>query len=816
MDKLRPAKIWFDSLGWKPQEFQLQCWNAYLEGKSGLLNAPTGSGKTYGLLIPVLLEELALKKKQKGLKLIWISPIRALTKEIQLAANRAIQGLGLDWTCGVRTGDTSSREKAEQRKNMPDILITTPESLHLLLTRKDASLIFKNLRALVVDEWHELLGSKRGVQVELASSRIKHLSDQLRIWGISATIGNLIEAKQVLLGNWFQKAEYPTIRANIHKETEIISLLPDEIETFPWAGHLGIRMLDKVIPLIENSRSTLLFTNTRSFAEIWYQKILDAAPHMAGLIALHHGSISQELRQWVEEQLHLGALKAVVCTSSLDLGVDFRPVETIVQVGSPKGVSRFLQRAGRSGHRPGELSRIYFVPTHSLELLEGVALRKAAQQNKIEDRIPYYRSFDVLIQYLVTLAVGEGFRADETFREIQSTFCFQDIRREEFNWCLDFIVHGGQSLQAYNEFYRVENQDGLYKVTSRRIAMQQRLSIGTIVSDQMLSVKYMNGKRVGSIEEWFVSRLKPGDVFWLAGKNLEVVQFHYMDVVVKPATSGKKGLVPSWMGGRMPLSSNLATLLRQEIHKIQNKNPEPELEKLRPLFAKQEEISSLPHAGCFLIEKYQSREGFHVFAYPFEGRFVNEGIAALLAYRLSLIQPFTFSIAINDYGFELLSDQHIPIEMALDSDMFTSDHLEEDLIKSLNATEMARRKFRDIARISGLVFQGYPGQQVRQKHLQSISQLFFDVFMQYEPENLLLRQSFDEVMDFELDQVRLRKALKRIGKLPVELRELEKPSPFAFPILVDRLSREKYSNESMEDRVKKLLRQMNELSDASH
>ncbi len=803
---MKEVEAWFHKNSWHAQDFQKDAWKSYAAGESGLVNAPTGSGKTYSLLLPALMESKG--KIISGLQLIWISPIRALTKEIELSANRAIKALNVNWTVGVRTGDTSQKERAAQKMSMPNLLITTPESLHLLLAQKQYPKVFKELKTVVVDEWHELLGSKRGVQVELGISRLQGLNSGLRIWGISATIGNLIEAKEVLLGYGPASKKSRIIRANTTKDVEIHTLIPEEIETFPWAGHLGIRMLQQVIPILEKSQSTLIFTNTRSFAEVWYQKLLEAAPHFAGQIAMHHGSVSQELRSWVEDQLHSGYLKIVVCTSSLDLGVDFRPVETIIQIGSPKGVGRFLQRAGRSGHRPGVASHIHFVPTHSLEILEGAALREAIKRGYIEERIPYYRSFDVLTQYLMTLAVSDGFEPELVFQEITQTFSYQSVDKQEFSSLLDFLVHGGKSLNAYDDFHRVVIEDGIYKVTSRRLAMLHRMSIGTIVSDQMLQVKYRSGKRIGQVEEWFISQLKIGAVFWLAGKNLELIQVQGMEAIVAPAKS-IKGQVPSWMGGRMSFSANLSEMLRLKMTEMGDEPKEEELKSLIPLFAKQKALSKVPHALQLLIEKVESKEGCHLFVYPFEGRFVNQAIASLLAYRLSLLRPVSFSIAMNDYGFELLSDQDIPIEIALDSAIFTTDYLREDLLKSLNSTEMARRKFRDIARISGLVFQGYPGKPVKQRHLQSNAQLFFDVFSEHEPENLLLRQSYDEVMDFELEEVRLRKALERIAKQDILLEMPKQFTPFGFPILVDRL-REKFTTETLQDRIQKMLVQLQE------
>ncbi len=804
---LAPALNWFRERGWTPFDFQLNAWQAYLKGHQGLVNAPTGSGKTYSLLVPMLLEYLRdtpHKPKGNGLQAIWITPIRALSKEIEIAAKRALEGLDIPWRVGVRSGDTTAAQRARQKEKPPELLITTPESLHLLLATKGYEAYFKNCKVIVADEWHELMGSKRGVQMELALSRLKSIAPQLKVWGISATIGNMNQAVEVLLGADYRSKKVSVIRAQIRKEVEIVSVLPDTVERMPWAGHLGIQLLDKVVPIIKSSTSTLIFTNTRSFAEVWYQKMLDADPELSGQMAMHHGSISQQIRHWVEEQLHEARLKAVVCTSSLDLGVDFRPVEKVVQVGSPKGVARFMQRAGRSGHQPGAVSKIYFIPTHSLELTEAAALREAMQRGIVEERIPYVRSFDVLIQYLVTLAVSDGFRPEEILKEVRGTFCFASITDEEWWWVLNFVTTGGASLTAYDEFRKVVVEDGLYKVESRAIALKHRLSIGTIVGDTSIMVKYVSGKYLGSIEEYFISQLNPGDVFWFAGRNLELVRIRDMEAQVRK-TKRKSGRVPSWQGGRMPLSSQLSEMMRAKIDEAaRGVEHDPELKFIRPLLNLQRDRSLLPRKDEFLVEYLKTNEGYHVLMYPFEGRFVNEGMAALVAYRISRIQPITFSIAMNDYGFELLSDQEIPIYEAIETDVLGIENLLTDIQASINATEMARRKFRDIAAIAGLVFKGYPGKPVKDRHIQSSSQLFFEVFHQYESGNLLLRQAFEEVMDFQLEEVRLRKALERIATQKIVVKEPEKPSPFAFPIMVDRM-REKLTSERLEDRVRRMM-----------
>jgi len=812
---IKLAESWFEGQGWKPFAFQKQTWKAYLQGKHGLLNAPTGSGKTYALWIPVVLEYIKNNpdyktKHKKGLKAIWITPLRALSVEIEQAATRFSEEMGTQLTVGKRTGDTSQKDRAAQKKIMPDLLITTPESLQLLLSSKDYDKTFENLQAIIVDEWHELLGTKRGVQVELGLSRLKTISKNLKIWGISATIGNLQEAREVLLGpgsEAFKNSEL--IRAKLDKKITVRSIIPEKMEKFPWRGHLGMHLIDEVVPIIRNSKTTLIFTNTRSQCELWFQKLMHKYPEFAGEVAMHHGSINKETRLWVEQAIRDERLKAVVCTSSLDLGVDFAPVETIIQIGGPKGVARFIQRAGRSGHQPGKESVIYFLPTHAIELIEASALQKAVKKTVVEDRIPYLLSFDVLVQYLTSLAVSNGFFPKDIYPEIKSTFCFEGITEEQWTWILNFITKGSQSLQAYDEYKKVEiEEDGKFKVNDRGIAMRHRLQIGTIVSDAMLSVKFISGGYLGTIEEWFISKLSPGDAFTFAGKNLELSKINGMQVLVR-ASKKKNSKVPSWMGGRMGFSAQMSQLLREEMYEARESakiggGKSRELTALQPIFERQQRESIIPNKDEFLIETFKTREGYHAIFYPFEGRFVHEALSSLLAYRISLLSPISFTLAFNDYGFELLSDQEIDMQQVLDNDLFSPAYLMDDLNNSLNATEMARRKFRDIAVISGMVFTGFPNKIIKTKHLQANSQLLFSVFRDYEPENLLFLQAFRETFEHQLEEGRLRLALERISTQEIIWKACEKPTPFSFPIITDRL-REKLSSEKLEDRIRRML-----------
>jgi ATP-dependent Lhr-like helicase len=824
---------WYKQKTWKQFSFQKEMEEAYLAGFSGLLNAPTGSGKTFALFLPFLADFINkhpdnyTTKTNNGLLMLWITPLRALTNDIRKAMQETCDEIGLPWRIMTRTGDTSAAEKAALKKKLPEVLLTTPESLHLMLAQKEYPKVFAGLQVLVCDEWHELLGTKRGVQVELGLSKLKALSakqkaeenqsgnhspltihhPQLRVWGISATIGNLEQAAEVLLGNDFPPEQIRMVRANISKKLVIESVIPENIENYSWAGHIGVKLLPQVMKIVAKSKTTLIFTNTRSQAEIWYHAIIDNYPEYAGIMAMHHGSLDNELRNWVEQALHAEALKVVVCTSSLDLGVDFRPVDTVVQVGSPKGVARFMQRAGRSGHHPGAISKAYFVPTHSLELLEGAALKQAIKNGVFESRDPMLLTMDVLIQYMVTLAVSEGFRAEELYREVKSTFAFADLRRDEFNQLLDFITNGGKTLAQYDEFLKVEVENGLFKVNNRRVAMRHRLSIGTITSELSIRVKWLSGGSLGTLEEGFISKLKPGNTFWFAGRSLEFIKVKEMTAYVKKSTK-TKGLIPSWAGGRMPLSSQLSAVFRDKLDEVAHGVEEDiEVKSLKPLFDLQSKLSHLPQSHEFLIESFKSREGHHLLFYPFEGRLVHEGMASLLAFRISKIKPASFSIAMNDYGFELLTDEDIPIEQALeDAEFFSINNLIEDIQNSLNANEMARRRFRDIAHIGGLVFTGYPGQPMKNKHLQASTSLLFEVFNEYEPDNLLVRQAYNEALAFQLEEFRLRAALQRIQTQSIVLKTIERPTPFAFPIMVDSLGREKLTTETMEERIAKMAR----------
>jgi ATP-dependent Lhr-like helicase len=813
------AQRWFASRGWKPFAFQKEVWGSVADGESGLLHASTGAGKTYSVwfgalnrfarTVPATTNDKPRKRKPAPapLQVLWITPMRALAADTARALEAPLKDLDIAWSVGLRTGDTSSSERARQGRRLPSALITTPESLTLLLTRADAQATFSTLKMVVVDEWHELIGNKRGVQLQLALARLRQWNPALIVWGLSATLGNQAHAQQVLLGDGGT-----AVQGKVVKELIVDTLIPQSIERFPWAGHMGLKMLPQVLAEVDSSASCLLFTNTRAQSEIWYQALLEARPDWAGLIALHHGSLSREVRDWVERALKEGHLKAVVCTSSLDLGVDFLPVERVLQIGSAKGVARLMQRAGRSGHAPGRPSRVTLVPTHSLELVEAAAARDAVAARQVEPRESPHKPLDVLVQHLVSMALGGGFLPDELLAEIRTAWAYRDLTDEEWQWALAFVRHGGLSLTAYPDYRRVEpDEHGVWRVPDARLARRHRMSVGTIVSDASINVKYWSkgggGGSLGSVEEGFIARLKPGDGFLFSGRLLELVRVENMTAYVKRATV-KKAAVPRWNGGRMPLSSELADAVVEKFDAASHGNYDsPEMHTVSPLLEVQREWSGLPRKDTLLAEVLKSREGWHLFLYPFAGRHVHLGLASLLAWRLSRDNPLTFSIAVNDYGFELLSATEVDWSQRLNTQLFTQEHLLADIIASLNAGELALRRFREIARIAGLVFSGYPGAPKSNRQLQASSGLFFEVFKQYDASNLLLTQAEEEVLRQELDVNRLEQTLQRINSRTLDLHLIKRPTPMAFPLLVERM-RESLSTEKLSDRIARMVRDL--------
>lgn len=741
-------------------------------------------------------------KQPPPLKVLWITPLRALASDTENSLRAPILALKLPWRLESRTGDSKASLKARQLKRLPTAMVTTPESLSLMLTHQALLEQFAELEAVIVDEWHELLGTKRGVQTELALARLRKLNPALRVWGVSATLGNLEQALRSLVGTR-PINEACIVEGYTKKRLKIESIIPGKMDRFPWSGHIGTKMVPQVSELIEKAKSVLIFANTRSQTEIWYHQLLMHRPEWAGQIAIHHGSLDSSVRQWVENSLRDKLLRAVVCTSSLDLGVDFSAVDLVVQIGSPKGSARLLQRAGRSGHQPDAESHLAFVPSNAIELIELAAAKDAIKQGLLESRPPFDKPLDVLAQHVVTIAIGGGFQSNDLLDEVRSTFAYHSLNENEWQWVLDFVVRGGSSLTAYPEFHRVTIVDDRYTVADRRTITMHRMNIGTIVADASMQVKFQKGKSLGNAEESFLSKLKVGDRFLFAGRLVSMLRIRDNIAYVKLA-KGQPDTVPRWMGGRMPLSSELSSALRCKIAQAsQGQLIGREMQSLRGLIELQQRWSILPKDDELLIERIKTRDGFQVFVFPFEGRLVHEGLAALIAFRISRLQKTTFSLACNDHGFVLQSPHEVDIAAAIERGIFKTDNLVDDIFHCVNSTEMAKRQFRQIARVAGLIQPGFPGQRKTASHLQASSNLFFDVFSEYDPGNLLLLQSRREVLQFQLEADRMINALNRIIGSRIVVQAPARITPLSFSLWVDRL-RERVSSETLGERIARM------------
>ncbi|CUI82843.1 ligase-associated DNA damage response DEXH box helicase [Achromobacter xylosoxidans] len=800
-----PLAAWFAARGWKPAPFQRETWRRYLDGESGLLHTPTGSGKTLAAFGGPLLEALAGDAPMapgEGPRVLWVTPLRALAADTTRALTQTAADMGLAWTVALRTGDASARDKRLARQGKAQALVITPESLALLLSYADASSRFRALRCIVVDEWHELLGNKRGVLLQLCLARLRRLSPGVRTWGLSATLGNLDEARAVLLPHAPGSALVAGARP---RRMQISTLLPERSRALPWAGHLGLSQLERVFRRLFDVRATLLFTNTRAQAELWHRALESIWPEAPATLALHHGSLDPKLRAAVEQGLRDGTVRCVVATSSLDLGVDFPAVDQVLQIGSPKGVARLLQRAGRARHRPGESGNVVCVPAQALELIEYAAARQAIARGEIESRPPPVGSLDVLAQHAVTLALGGGFEADELHREVRGTHAYAALDGATWRAVLDFIVQGGRALAKYPDYQRVvRDDDGRYRVRDRRVAFRHRLSIGTITADGAVAVKYLRGGSLGSVEEGFLARLRRGDRFQFAGRTLELVRLEGMVAYVRRAKGGD-GPVATWQGGRMPLSTQLAS----EVESLySHPGPHPEMRAVEPLLRIQAQASALPDRGRLVAERIGSRRGMHLFLFPFAGRAVHEGIAAMIALRWGRRQANTISYTVNDYGLMLTLAEPAALDDALLRQLLSPDNMADDLRDGVNLGEMARRQFREIARVAGLLTPSLPGQAARSlRQVQASSGLLYDVLRRYDPDHLLLAQAEREVFELQLEAPRLLAALHDCQRRELLLREPRALTPLSFPLWTESM-RGQLSTETWQARVRRAAAQL--------
>ncbi|WP_350000185.1 ligase-associated DNA damage response DEXH box helicase [Stenotrophomonas lacuserhaii] len=808
-EALKRLQGFFAERGWRPLPFQRTMWRHYLAGQSGLLHTPTGSGKTLamfgGPLLQALVDPLpapARRSAVRPLQVLWVTPLRALATDTARALQAPLKAIGLDWQVGLRSGDASSRDKRLAREGRLDVLVTTPESLALLLSYPDTLARMRQLRCVVVDEWHELLGSKRGVLLQLNLALLRDTAPAMQLWGLSATLGNLPQAREVLLPD---RPDAVTVEGARPRPVRVRSLLPEPGERFPWAGHLGLGQLPRVLQALMGARSSLLFTNTRAQAELWHQALAAVWPEDSATLALHHGSLDPALRQQVEDGLRAGALRCVVATSSLDLGVDFPEVEQVLQLGSPKGVARLRQRAGRARHRPGASGEILCVPSHALELAEYAAARRALAAGVVEARRPLRLSLDVLAQHCISRALAGGFEAGALLAQVRRTHAFAQLSDAQWQDVLLFIVQGGRALAQYPDFHKaVQDEDGIYRVHDRRQALRHRLSIGTISSDGSVRVQFLRGGSLGAVEEQFAGRLRRGDRFQFAGRLLELVQLKDMTAYVRVARGGE-GVVPRWQGGQLALSPSLGRELEAVLG---GADDSPESRWLAPLLALQDTLSARPAPGHLLVEDVRRREGQFLFVYPFAGRHVHEALAALLALRCTRLQRNSIGYAVNDHGLVLAPALPVELDATQWAGLLDPGALLDDLRAAVNLGELARRQFRGIARVSGLLVPSLPGGMPRSlRQLQASAGLLYDVLREHDPEHMLLQLAEREVLHDSLDVDGLREALQRMLGRALSLQAPRSLTPLGFPLWAERL-RGQLSNEDWRTRVLRAAQQL--------
>ncbi|MFM8734673.1 MAG: ligase-associated DNA damage response DEXH box helicase [Pirellulales bacterium] len=779
---------WFAERGWEPFPFQEEVWRACSAGTSGVLHAPTGTGKTLAAWLGAIARSTAIDAEagepRPGLRVVWVTPLRALAADTVRALEAPVarpRPVARGWSVGLRTGDSSAADRRRLRAAWPTALVTTPESLSILLSLDDAHEIFPSLDTVIVDEWHELLSTKRGVQTELALERLRSLRPGLASWGLSATLANLDDAVEALVGPT-RVAEARLVSAAIPRRLEIETLIPEPMERFPWAGHMGMRLLPQVVAAIDRAATTLVFTNTRSQAERWFDAIAAARPDWKKAMALHHGSVDRDLRTKAEAGLRKGGMKCVVATSSLDLGVDFGPVEQVLQIGSPKGIARLLQRAGRSGHAPGATGRLACVPTHALELIECAAARGAVAEGAVEARRPLTLALDCLAQHVVTVACSGGFRETDLLAEVRRTRAFADLDEASWRWAIDFAARGGPALAAYPDYAKIVERFGRWYVASKAIARRHRMGIGTIAGDATVEVKWLRGGRLGTVEESFISRLNEGDRFLFAGRPLVLFRFDGLTAWVKRSRSPAPLQVPRWNGGRMPLSTLLSSavldLVRDATTPGGGRSTSREVAAILPLLETQARWSRIPDRDTLLIERWTGRDGHHAFVFPFEGRLVHEGLAALVAWRIARDAPSTLTFACTDWGFELAGPQADIADDRTWRRLLSPANLLEDLLSCLNTSEMARRHFREIARVAGLI----AGGRRSDRQTQASAGLIFDVLAEHDTGNMLLAQARREVLEQQFEFGRLREAVETIARKDIRIVETPRITPLAFPI----------------------------------
>ncbi|QPQ54582.1 ligase-associated DNA damage response DEXH box helicase [Allosphingosinicella flava] len=772
-EALPPAiAAWFADKGWAPRRHQMEMLEAARAGRNALLVAPTGAGKTLAGFLPTLVE-LTEAENFQGLHTLYVSPLKALAVDVRRNLLTPIEEMGLPVTVEARTGDTPSDRKARQRVKPPHILLTTPESLSLLLSHEDSAILFGNLRTMVVDEVHAFASGKRGDLLSLAMARLQKLSPRLRRVALSATVADP-EAYQGWLAPDADIETVDVVRGEPGAKADIRIMLPAD-ERIPWSGHSGRWASAQVMKEIEAHRTSLVFCNTRSLAELIFQDLW-AVNEQTLPIGVHHGSLSVEARRKVENAVADGRLRALVCTASLDLGVDWGDVDLVIQMGAPKGSSRLTQRIGRSNHRMDEPSEAILVPGNRFEYLEARAALDAIDGGELDPEIFRPGALDVLAQHIMGLACAAPFDEAEMLTEVRSAAPYAGLTAGLFGQVLAYIESGGYALRAYDKFKRLtRGPDGLWRVSHPRFIQQHRMNAGIIVDAPLLDVKFRNGRKLGTVEDYFASTLSPGDTFFFSGLVLEVEKIDGTDLFVR--ATAKSARIPTYVGARMAMTTNLADRVRHFLHDRAQWPRFPD--DVRDWLHAQERRSTLPAPDQLLVETFPHEGRHYMVIYSFEGWNAHQSLGMLITRRMETMGLKPLGFVSNDYALACYGLEPIADPAAL----LSSDILEHEFVDWVQGSNLLKRAFREVAVIGGLVERHHPGKKKSGKQVTFSTDLIYDVLRRYEPDHLLLRAAWEDAKQRMTDVGRLARLLDRAADTMLHV-ELERVSPMAVPVLV--------------------------------
>ncbi len=793
---------WFSIKGWQPRSHQLEMLELGLESQSALLISPTGGGKTLAGFLPTLVA-LSEPHVTDGIHTLYVSPLKALAVDIARNLDAPIAEMNLPISVETRTGDTSHAKRQRQRQKPPDILITTPEQVTLLIADPAAAHLLRNLQCVIIDELHSIVSQKRGVLLSLALSRLRAHAPQARFTGLSATV-----ADPDALRSWLAPLGTPPVPLVLGKAgaPPRIRIL-DSVERVPWSGHSARYSIPEVYEDIKKAKMSLLFVNTRSQAELLFQELWNAnEDHLP--IALHHGSLDVMQRRKVEAAMAANKLKAVVCTSTLDLGIDWGDVDLVVQVGAPKGSSRLLQRIGRANHRLDESSNALLVPSNRFEVLECVAARHAAEEGAQDSEYPMTRKLDVLAQHILACACAGPFHADALFVEIKSAFTYRTLKRERFDQALDYVATGGYALKSYERYAKLkQDKDNAWRLAHPQLTLRYKMNMGTIVANEMMKMRLasirsrlgkrtvLGGRVIGELEEYFLSQLAVGDTFLFGG---DVLRFEGMDEFGALATKapGKEPRIPSYAGGKFPLSTYLAERVRGIIADKQQWQHLPP--QVRDWLSLQSWASSIPRADQMLVETFPRAEKHYLVCYPFEGRLAQQTLGMLLTRRLERWGAKPLGFVASEYALVIwmVSDLSAMIERGRISlaKLFDEDMLGDDLEAWLAESNMMKSAFRNCAIIAGLVERNFPGKEKTARQVTVNTDLIFDALRTHQPDHILLRAAWEDAADGLINVERLGAMLRRI-KGHILHRALERVSPLAVPVLLE-IGRESIQGEA--------------------